>query len=295
MLSKSLHIGGPTQQSAASSRGPFGKPAVESAEGSLTSSARHSRIEEIQKTVFNLQKIAAASSSLPDAGAKLHSRIANLRTELAQLQGHDTSTTAGVNKLPPQQHQPSSEALPGVPAKGIQPSVAAARDHSSGFQPTVTPFTQAQSTSASAASTSGRSQSSSSSNKQLHHQALQVDGRRILFGHDYQPQLFSTNSQGCNLDNRQHAASLQPASQSGMTSSNAASHVQSSSAHSIQGLTVQIKQMKNEMIQYASLLDNPEWKQQQADGGKAVLTRAKLVRDKREALKVELQALQSSL
>ena len=50
------------------------------------------RIEEIQKTVFNLQKIAAAASSLPDGGAKLHSRIANLRTELAQLQGHGKVT-----------------------------------------------------------------------------------------------------------------------------------------------------------------------------------------------------------
>ncbi|KAL0050235.1 hypothetical protein WJX82_006933 [Trebouxia sp. C0006] len=191
MLSKSLHIGGPTQPGAASSRGPFGKPAVDSSKGSLTSSAKNSRIEEIQKTVFNLQKVAAAASSLPDGGAKLHTRIANLRKELAQLQGHDTPTTAGVNKLPQPQHQQSSETLPDVSARSIQPSVASAKHHSSAFQPT-------------------------------------------------------------------------------------------------------IKQMKNEMIQYASLLDNPAWKQQQADGGKAVLTRAKLVRDKREALKVELQTLQSS-
>ena len=50
------------------------------------------RIEEIQKTVFNLQKIAAAASSLPDGGAKLHSRIADLRKELSQLQGHGKVT-----------------------------------------------------------------------------------------------------------------------------------------------------------------------------------------------------------
>jgi len=50
------------------------------------------RIEEIQKTVFNLQKVAAAASSLPDGGAKLHTRIANLRKELAQLQGHGKVT-----------------------------------------------------------------------------------------------------------------------------------------------------------------------------------------------------------
>ncbi|KAA6429139.1 MAG: hypothetical protein FRX49_00535 [Trebouxia sp. A1-2] len=296
MLSRTLHIGGPTQPSAASSRGPFGKPAVDSSKGSLTSSARNSSIEEIQKTVFNLQKIAAAASSLPDGGAKLHSRIANLRKELAQLQGHDTPTTAEVNKLTPQpQHQSASETLPGMSAKSIQPSVAAARNHSSGLQPTVTPFIQAESANASAASTSGRSQSSSSSNKQLHHQALQSDGAVPQHGHDHQTQLVSTSSQDCNLDNRQHAASLQPASLSGMTSNSAASHVQSSGAHSIQGLTVQIKQMKIQMIQYAGLLDNPDWKLQQADGGKSVLTRAKLVRDKREALKVELQALQSSI
>ncbi len=43
MLSKSLHIGGPTQPSAASSRGPFGKPVVDSSKGSLTSSAKKSR------------------------------------------------------------------------------------------------------------------------------------------------------------------------------------------------------------------------------------------------------------
>ena len=55
-----------------------------------------------------------------------------------------------------------------------------------------------------------------------------------------------------------------------MTSSSAASHVQSSGVRSIQGLTVQIKQMKTQMIHYANLLDSPEWKQQQADGGKAV-------------------------
>ena len=47
-------------------------------------------------------------------------------------------------------------------------------------------------------------------------------------------------------------------------------HVQSSAPPSVQGLTMQIKQMKNEMIHYASLLDNPVWKQQQPDGGKAV-------------------------
>lgn len=51
------------------------------------------RIEEIQKTVFNLQKVAATASSLPDGGAKLHSRIANLRKELAQLQGHGKVTS----------------------------------------------------------------------------------------------------------------------------------------------------------------------------------------------------------
>lgn len=45
---------------------------------------------------------------------------------------------------------------------------------------------------------------------------------------------------------------------------------QPSSSCSVQDLTVQIKQMKNEMIHYASLLDNPVWKQQQPDGGKAV-------------------------
>lgn len=45
------------------------------------------RIEEIQNTLVNLQKVAAASSSLPDGGAKLHSRLATLRQELADLQG----------------------------------------------------------------------------------------------------------------------------------------------------------------------------------------------------------------
>ena len=33
---------------------------------------------------------------------------------------------------------------------------------------------------------------------------------------------------------------------------------------------MQIKQMKKKMIEYANLLDNALWKQQQADGGKAV-------------------------
>lgn len=54
------------------------------------------RIEEIQKTVFNLQKVAAAASSLPDGGAKLHSRIANLRKELSQLQGHGEVTLSAL-------------------------------------------------------------------------------------------------------------------------------------------------------------------------------------------------------
>ena len=45
---------------------------------------------------------------------------------------------------------------------------------------------------------------------------------------------------------------------------------QPSASCSVQDLTLQIKQMKNEMIHYASLLDNPVWKQQQPDGGKAV-------------------------
>ena len=47
-------------------------------------------------------------------------------------------------------------------------------------------------------------------------------------------------------------------------------HVHTSASCSVQELTMQIKQMKNEMIHYASLLDNPVWKQQQPDGGKAV-------------------------
>lgn len=47
-------------------------------------------------------------------------------------------------------------------------------------------------------------------------------------------------------------------------------HGQPNAPVSIHGLTMQIKQMKNEMIHYASLLDNPMWKQQQPDGGKAV-------------------------
>lgn len=155
-------------------------------------------------------------------------------------------------------------------AKRTQPNVAAARNHSSGFQSTVAPLTQAESASASAASTSGRPQSSSSSNQQLHHQAIQLENAIPQVSHGHKPQLSSTSSQDCNLADRQHAASLQPASLLGMTSNSAAPHVRSSGAHSIQGLTVQIKQMKSEMIQYASLLDNPAWKQQQADGGKAV-------------------------
>ncbi len=188
-------------------------------------------------------------------------------TVAEQVWHADTSTTAGLNKLPQQQHQPSSETLPGMSAKSIQPSVAAAKNHNSAFQPTVAPFTQAQSASTSAASTSGRSHSSSSSNQHLHHQAIQLDGAIPQVSHGHKPQLPSTSSQDCNLADR---ASLHPASLLGMTSSSAAPHVRSSGAHSIQGLTVQIKQMKNEMIQYASLLDNPAWKQQQADGGKAV-------------------------
>ena len=47
-------------------------------------------------------------------------------------------------------------------------------------------------------------------------------------------------------------------------------HAQPGTCCSAQELTTQIKQMKNAMIHYASLLDNPVWKQQQPDGGKAV-------------------------
>lgn len=47
-------------------------------------------------------------------------------------------------------------------------------------------------------------------------------------------------------------------------------HAQPSASCSVQELTLQIKHMKNKMIHYASLLDNPVWKQQQPDGGKAV-------------------------
>ena len=38
----------------------------------------------------------------------------------------------------------------------------------------------------------------------------------------------------------------------------------------VQQLTLQIKQMKKTMIEYAGLLDDPQWKQQQPDSGKAV-------------------------
>ena len=41
-------------------------------------------------------------------------------------------------------------------------------------------------------------------------------------------------------------------------------------APTVAGLTQQIKQMKAEMIDYAKLLDNLQWKQQQPDRGKAV-------------------------
>ena len=47
-------------------------------------------------------------------------------------------------------------------------------------------------------------------------------------------------------------------------------HAQPKAQVTVQGLTKQIKQMKNEMLHYASLLDNPAWKQQQQDNGKAV-------------------------
>ena len=47
-------------------------------------------------------------------------------------------------------------------------------------------------------------------------------------------------------------------------------HVLPKAPGNAQELTMQIKQMKNKMIHYASLLDNPVWKQQQPDGGKAV-------------------------
>ena len=47
-------------------------------------------------------------------------------------------------------------------------------------------------------------------------------------------------------------------------------HAELGVSQDVESLTRQIKQMKNEMIQYASLLDNPAWKQQQPDGGKAV-------------------------
>lgn len=50
-------------------------------------------------------------------------------------------------------------------------------------------------------------------------------------------------------------------------------HAQPSTTSTVQELTMQIKQMKNKMIHYASLLDNLEWKQQQPDGGKAVSMR----------------------
>ena len=56
------------------------------------------------------------------------------------------------------------------------------------------------------------------------------------------------------------------------SNSNASGVSQQSQATSakIASLTQQIKQMKTKMIQYASLLDSPEWKQQQPDRGKAV-------------------------
>ncbi len=43
----------------------------------------------MQKTIGSLQRIVTSSSlaTLPDGGAKLHSRLANLRKELATLQG----------------------------------------------------------------------------------------------------------------------------------------------------------------------------------------------------------------
>lgn len=56
------------------------------------------------------------------------------------------------------------------------------------------------------------------------------------------------------------------------SNSNASGVSQQSQATSakLASLTQQIKQMKTKMIQYASLLDSPEWKQQQPDQGKAV-------------------------
>ena len=48
------------------------------------------RLEELQRTIQSLQRVVSSSSltTLPDAGAKLHTRLANLRKELATLQGY---------------------------------------------------------------------------------------------------------------------------------------------------------------------------------------------------------------
>ncbi len=190
-----------------------------------------------------------------------------------------SSSQQEVQKMPPTQHQPSTAASTSAPpshANVPKPSMAAPKPTdfinrdafaSSSGQPAV--FTNS-----AAASGSGQQHSS----QQQQHSAALHTGVQSMPDSTHQPlpntsSSHSSSSQNNKLPrNSSHgasAASSQPAvAMNTMLASSA--DAQSTDACSVQGLTLQIKQMKGQMIQFASLLDNPEWKQQQADGGKAV-------------------------
>lgn len=105
------------------------------------------------------------------------------------------------------------------------------------------------------------------------------------------PVQLASNSLHSHQRQGHRAPSMSPAQSGGVAKAQLSS---GAAGRQVQQLTLQIKQMKKTMIEYASLLDDPQWKQQQPDGGKAVLAEAKAVRDKREALKARVQAVQAA-
>ena len=158
-----------------------------------------------------------------------------------------------VNRTVHVQHGPSTTTSYPVLAPEAKP-VAAALKHS-GL--------------ADAVRTSSSEEIHSSSTHQLHHNSAGLP-TSVLGDSHQRPKsmssIYSHSMSAVGLPNPVlHAPSIAPPT--GLPTSK---DEENSGTHSMQSLTTQIRQMKNQMIQYASLLDNPEWKQQQPDRGKAV-------------------------
>lgn len=252
----------------------------------------HSRIAALQHELAKLQQDAALpGASAPSATS---SRTSGLTPQpaAAPAQQQQQSNTGTRSALPPQQSwqpQPSTAKIAPLQQQQLlsiatgklapqqqhqQPLCASAQPQQASFvgnmpaqqqHPSAKPPQQQQEQSQSAAASFALQQSSGIDF--AHHQQTGKPPSSLIQaatpgqGHSHR------SSAAEPLACQPHATQVVNAqdAETGWASSRGRAYIPN-----VAGLTQQIKQMKSEMIHYAKMLDDPQWKQQQPDKGKAV-------------------------